>query len=475
MFAQSLPAFAPELARIALAPVAVTPAFAGHFAELLAIDPDRLRAAGPNPVPRRSNASPAAVGLFGMLFPRSNILTELGYGTALDEFASTVSQLADDDSVSEIVIVVDSPGGSVYGVQEAADAVYAANRVKQVTAAVDSEAASAAYWIASQASELVVTDGGQVGSIGVYQLHTDKSQAMAKAGVSPTLVSAGERKTAGHPYAPLDPIGREEIQSSVDDYYNLFVKAVARGRNTTPAAVRNGFGRGGMVRASGAIAGGMADRVASFDQIVKEKVGGPSSRRSSSGGRASTSEPTVDHEIEIRKRRMRLGTRLLDAPYKAASSPVTKSAPVTQAPTRDPILWGTALHESGHAIAAIAMGVPFDDISAVPDSKSLGRINWRPAGRNSDESLAVVLWGGLAAERLSELPHRSDDTSKEDRRLIGKYCPNTTRQKSAWETACALVKKYEAGVRLVAAKLLATPTRTLSAEQVEAYSREAGM
>jgi signal peptide peptidase SppA len=460
---------------IADGPLAIRAEVLNSFVELLTLPPNVAipRAAGER---RPMNARPAAVGLWGLLFPRENILTELGYGTALDTFAESMRELADDPSVSEIVVHVDSPGGSVYGVPEAAEAVSEAASVKPVTAAVDSEAASAAYWIASQASELVMTDGGQVGSVGVYVQHVDNSQALAKAGKVVSLLSAGERKTAGHPYGPLDAVGRDELQASVDDYYNLFTRAVARGRNTTPGAVRGGFGRGGMVRADQAVREGMADRVLSFDKLTKEKLG--EQYRSSPSGRASLDRGA----IEVRKRRLQLDshfkTTVFESRCKAILARRTNSGPVTQCPTRNANLWATCLHESGHGVAAVALGIPFASISAVPNADSAGRLEWcnSDAPRLAhDEAIAVLLWSGPAAEAMNELSRHAIYIGAKDASLIGRFCPDRAKQLRSRETAIALVANHAHAVRLVAAKLLAAPTRTLTSEHVAALCRDAGL
>jgi signal peptide peptidase SppA len=212
-----------------------------------------------------------------------------------------LDELVADKSVEAIVLDVDSPGGSVYGVEELAMKIHAASKQKKIVAVANSMAASAAYWLAAQASELVVTPGGEVGSIGVYMMHRDVSRALDTRGEKVTLVSAGERKTAGHPYGPLEGVALDELQAGVNDYYDKFVRAVARGRNATLTAVREGFGKGGMVRAEGAVKAGMADRVATLDDVLKRW-----------GVKASDLMPAAsdgekpDYELELRKRKLRL-------------------------------------------------------------------------------------------------------------------------------------------------------------------------
>ncbi|WP_052688250.1 S49 family peptidase [Xanthomonas sp. MUS 060] len=99
---------------------------------------------------------------------------------------AALRQALADDTVSQILIDIDSPGGSVYGVAELADQIQSARSIKPVVAVANSLAASAAYWIGCAAGELYVTPGGEVGSIGVWQAHFDYSQALAADGVTPT-------------------------------------------------------------------------------------------------------------------------------------------------------------------------------------------------------------------------------------------------------------------------------------------------
>ena len=129
-------------------------------------------------------------------------------------------------------------------------------------------AASAAYWLASAADEMVVTPSGSVGSIGIVAMHEDVSKALEAEGVKVSIVSAGKYKTEGNPYQPLSVEGRAYLQSQVDQFGGMFVDGVARGRKVSSSQVRNGFGEGRMVLAAGAVRAGMADRVATFDETL---------------------------------------------------------------------------------------------------------------------------------------------------------------------------------------------------------------
>jgi signal peptide peptidase SppA len=212
----------------------------------------------------------AVLPLYGVVTQRGNMIDDIsGPGsTSTQQFTSALRQVLADDTVGQILIDIDSPGGSVYGVAELASEIVKARAQKPVVAVANSLAASAAYWIGCSASEFYVTPGGEVGSIGVWQAHFDYSKALEEEGVKPTLVSAGKFKVEGNPYVPLDPQAQAFMQSRVDDYYNAFIQAVAVGRGVSVDAVRNGMGEGRVLGADAALAQRMVDGIASFDDVL---------------------------------------------------------------------------------------------------------------------------------------------------------------------------------------------------------------
>jgi signal peptide peptidase SppA len=225
--------------------------------------------------PRQSGAV-AIIPIWGSIFPRANLFTEMSGGTSLQRFGSALAEADRDSQVGSIVLDVSSPGGLVDLVPETAEQIR--NTTKPVTAVANTEAASAAYWLAAQADELVVTPSGQVGSIGVWSAHEDWSRFDDKLGVTTTLISAGRFKTEGNPFEPLGDEARAAFQKMIDTYYDMFVTDVARGRRTSVASVRAGFGEGRMVTAENAVTEGMADRVATLNQVISELAGASQSR-----------------------------------------------------------------------------------------------------------------------------------------------------------------------------------------------------
>ena len=182
--------------------------------------------------------------------------------------AQTMNALANDPEIGTIVLDIDSPGGMVTGTPEAGDAIFAAREQKRVIALVNPLAASAAYWIASQASEIVAVPTADVGSIGVFWLHVECSGMLANEGIKPTFVFAGEHKVEGNSFEPLSEEARAFQQREVDSIYRDFVKMVARGRGVSVADVEKNFGQGRTFMAPEAKRLGMIDRVATVDAAL---------------------------------------------------------------------------------------------------------------------------------------------------------------------------------------------------------------
>jgi signal peptide peptidase SppA len=221
-----------------------------------------------SPPERQRPDTVAYLPLFGPIFPRSSWISAFFGGTALDHWVATLSELVGMRSVKAVVIHVDSPGGAVGGVPEAAAAVRRAARSKPILAVAET-AASAAYWIASQASKLIAAPSAQVGSIGVFCTHVDLSEAARREGVTVTYVYSSPYKVEGAPYLPLSKDAKADIQARVNSIHNDFVADVARGRSVTPGRVNDHFGKGRVVLARTATQLGMADGVGEIQDAIR--------------------------------------------------------------------------------------------------------------------------------------------------------------------------------------------------------------
>lgn len=209
----------------------------------------------------------ATISVRGELVNRGSWLSSFSGLTTYETLANSLRQAVEDDAVRGVLLDIDSPGGEAAGAMEAAAVVRSVASAKPVKAFVNSLAASAAYAIAAGADTITVTPSSTVGSIGVVLLHIDRSQAMDKAGMKPTLIHAGAYKTDGHSTKPLGDDAKGRIQAMVDGVYDLFVASVAEHRATlTEDAVRKT--EAGLFMGAAAVAAGLADNVGTLADVL---------------------------------------------------------------------------------------------------------------------------------------------------------------------------------------------------------------
>jgi ClpP class serine protease len=242
----------------------------GYLARYLA---DRDRAAGLNitegqkkragPTRYRVDGREAILTVTGVLQNDPSFLDVL-FGTApsltYEEIVEAIDQADADGGVDKIVLEIDSPGGYVAGVDMAALAVAAAR--KPTVARVSGLAASAAYWIASQAGSIEATSRlATFGSIGVART------IYKEPGVHEIASTLAPNKRPD--------VGSEEglgaIRAELDAMHAIFAGDVARGRGVSVDKVNTDFGKGGTYLAAEALKAGMIDAVIS-QEPTKEKT-----------------------------------------------------------------------------------------------------------------------------------------------------------------------------------------------------------
>lgn len=173
-----------------------------------------------------------------------------------------------DPNVAGILLDVDSPGGEAGGVFDLADRIAAAAKVKPIWAIANESAFSAAYALASAASRLVVTRTSGIGSVGVIAMHIDQSGMDAKAGLQYTPIVAGAHKNDLSPHTAITDEARAMLQAEVDRLYGLFIDTVAGHGRLTADAIR--ATEAGLYFGDAAVAAGLADAVATFDDTLAE-------------------------------------------------------------------------------------------------------------------------------------------------------------------------------------------------------------
>lgn len=157
----------------------------------------------------------------GNVRPRSGLQ---GY----DGIQAMLDQAVTDPEVKGIYMDNHTPGGTVFGAFDTADAIRRANSIKPVWAIANDMNCSAGQLIAAAAGRRLVTQTGVVGSIGVVVAHCDYEKYLENEGIKITLLHSGSQKVDGNPYQALPKDVASRWQKEIDDTRRLFASKVAQ-------------------------------------------------------------------------------------------------------------------------------------------------------------------------------------------------------------------------------------------------------
>lgn len=147
-----------------------------------------------------------------------------------DRVRSTLASAMADPQASAVLLSFDSPGGVACGVKELSDYI-ASQTAKPMYAYVDGLCASAAYWLASATSKVYAPRTATIGSIGVVQVHCDRSAANAAKGVRYTYITSGKWKASGNPDQPLSAAELSHFQDTLARLHTIFREDVSAHMN----------------------------------------------------------------------------------------------------------------------------------------------------------------------------------------------------------------------------------------------------
>lgn len=193
--------------------------------------------------------------------------------TGYPEIRDALLAAANDPTVYQILLDVDSGGGSVSGVDDTANLIRAINdKVKPVTTYADNMA-SAAYWLGCSAGDVYAGKAAMVGSIGVIATFKEYTKANEKDGVTVTVIRAGKEKALANSNEKLTPKAQAQIQAMVDASYGIFVDHVAAMRDVSYAVADKQMADGQEFIGKAAIDAGLVDDVKTFDAVVTDLKG----------------------------------------------------------------------------------------------------------------------------------------------------------------------------------------------------------
>jgi len=149
-----------------------------------------------------------------------------------------IEEARTDSSARAMLLVIDSPGGSMAGGEALHGALKRFAEKKPIVALMGGTAASAGYMIAMPAQHVLAREATVTGSIGVLLQSFDISELMARLGVRPDILATGPFKAQPNPFQPLTDQGRAEMMRVLEDLHGQFIAMVVAGRRMDEARVR---------------------------------------------------------------------------------------------------------------------------------------------------------------------------------------------------------------------------------------------
>ena len=188
----------------------------------------------------------------------------VGYGDIRAALAEAVA----DKNIKNILLDINSGGGQVSGVSDLAAFIRQVDSVKPVYTFSDGVIASAAYWLGTSARSITISDTTIAGSVGVLQVHSERSKQLEMDGVKATIVRSGKYKALANSIEPLSDLAKAEMQSQVDDMYQAFIAHVADMRGVPLAKADETMGQGREFLGKRALDAGLVDKVGNYDSVV---------------------------------------------------------------------------------------------------------------------------------------------------------------------------------------------------------------
>jgi len=166
-----------------------------------------------------------------------------------------------DDEVKSIILVCNTPGGTVQGIEETYDAILKSE--KPIHAYVETSATSAGYYLAAACESITVSPSaisGNIGTILSYWDLTDVYESMGAKQETFTNAGADLKGTFG---TRLSDSQREFVQAMVDEMGQQFQNRVLENRPNVDAEVF----RAGWYTAEKAGALGLIDAVGTMEEL----------------------------------------------------------------------------------------------------------------------------------------------------------------------------------------------------------------
>jgi protease IV len=149
-----------------------------------------------------------------------------------------LQSLITEDSVKGVMLVINSPGGTVGASKEVYDAVMRLREAKPVVVSMLDQATSGGYYVASAATKIYANPGTLTGSIGVILSSINVRELFSRLGLESQTFKTGAFKDVLSPFRPITEPEKALLQTLLQDTYQGFIGDVAKGRKMDLEVVR---------------------------------------------------------------------------------------------------------------------------------------------------------------------------------------------------------------------------------------------
>lgn len=174
-----------------------------------------------------------------VLYATGEIMEGSKTGINCEVLVPVITELAEDDDVVGMVMRVNSPGGSVFGSEQIAEALaYFQAQGKPFAVSMGDYAASGGYWISCHADKIYADPLTITGSIGIFGMIPNAAGLAQKIGVTPQFVSTNPDADFPSLLRPMTDTQMAAMQNMIERGYDKFINRVATGRKMEESKVR---------------------------------------------------------------------------------------------------------------------------------------------------------------------------------------------------------------------------------------------
>ena len=192
-------------------------------------------------------------------------VNEIGEGS----MRRSLQEARKDKDVKAIVLRINSPGGNALTSELIWREIELTKKVKPVVVSMGDYAASGGYYIACNANKIYAEANTITGSIGVFGILPNFTEAVKKLGINVEQVKTNPNASEYSPFQPMDANYRGFAQEGVEKIYGVFVKRVADGRKLTTTQV-DAIGQGRVWSGQDALKIGLVDKIGGMDEAIQE-------------------------------------------------------------------------------------------------------------------------------------------------------------------------------------------------------------